>query len=197
MHRSQGDRPSGYLCCRLRLLSRTTTRQFSRRDDYRLWLVTLNVVATVKNEVMPTRDVGGGNLILQPCGQRAEGRRLARCGLRTRQNDGRYIARLREHLDFGSRRRDSRSLAIASGTSAQCVAKRCSGAASRVFAVPCLSSAQYLRTTAGSGCSRSAARVSRLPRPVPAIATGNHMQSVPIRFLGGLHHEYSLAPCCA
>ena len=60
-----------------------------------------------------------------------------------------------------------------------------------------LSWAQYLRTTAGSGCSRSAARVSRLPRPVRAIATGNHMQSVPIRFLGGLHHEYSLAPCCA
>ena len=155
MHRSQGDRPSGYLCRRLRLLSRTTTRQFSRRDDYRLWLVTLNVVATVKNEVMPTRDVGGGNLILQPCGQRAEGRRLARCGLRTRQNDGRYIARLREHLDFGSRRRDSRSLAIASGTSAQCVAKRCSGGCITSIRCALPDWTQYLRTTAGMLRDRS------------------------------------------
>ena len=60
---------------------------------------------------MATRDVGGGNLVLQLCGQRPESGRLARRGLRTRQNDRRHSIRDRKHLDFFRRRRNSNKLA--------------------------------------------------------------------------------------
>jgi hypothetical protein len=58
-------RPSGWLGCRRGLLPRTTTRQFSRGVDYHLWVVKLNVVAAVRNEVMLACTVGGGNFLLQ------------------------------------------------------------------------------------------------------------------------------------
>ena len=47
---------------------------------------------------------------------------------------------------------------------------------------------------ARSGCSRSAARVARLPKAQFAPSPQGIICSP---CLGGLHHEYSLAPSCA